>query len=243
MMLTVIFDNYPYDSRLQTSWGFAAWLEFGERTILFDTGNHGPILLQNMAVLALDPQTVDFVVLSHNHGDHTGGLAAVLAANPQITVYTPQAFSARLKEQVRAAGATLVEVSHPVQILPGLYSTGQMGTGPVEQALVAKTEKGLIVVCGCAHPGVDEMVARAKKVGQGDIALVVGGFHVGGIGPWRIRKILFQFRNLGVRQVAPCHCTGHRAREMFSRAYGEDFYASGVGWKWTDLAGSTRFSA
>jgi 7,8-dihydropterin-6-yl-methyl-4-(beta-D-ribofuranosyl)aminobenzene 5'-phosphate synthase len=243
MRLSVIFDNYPYDSRLQTSWGFAAWLEYGGRTILFDTGSHRSVLLHNMAALALDPLMVDSIVLSHNHGDHTGGLAAVLAPNPHITVYAPQALSARLKGEVRATGASLVEVSHPVQILPGLQTTGQMGTGPFEQALVARTEKGLVVVCGCAHPGVHRMVARAKTVGRGDIALVAGGFDLFGAGPWRIRRTLFAFRRLGVRQVAPCHCTGDHAREIFFRAYGEDFYASGAGWQWPDLAGSTSFNA
>jgi 7,8-dihydropterin-6-yl-methyl-4-(beta-D-ribofuranosyl)aminobenzene 5'-phosphate synthase len=243
MRLSVIFDNYPYDSRLQTSWGFAAWLEYDGRTILFDTGGDGSVLLHNMEALALEPQTVDMVVLSHSHGDHTGGLAAVLAPNPQITVYAPQAFSARFKRQVRATGATLVEVRNPVQLLPGLHSTGQMGTGLVEQALVASTEQGLVVITGCAHPGVDQMVARAKQVGRGEVFLVVGGFHLGGASPGRIQQILSKFRHLGVRQVAPCHCTGDHARDLFFRAYGEDFYASGAGWQWPDLAGSTSFNA
>jgi 7,8-dihydropterin-6-yl-methyl-4-(beta-D-ribofuranosyl)aminobenzene 5'-phosphate synthase len=243
MIASVIFDNNLLDPRLQTGWGFAAWLEYGERTILFDTGGNGSVLLRNMAALALEPQTVDMVVLSHNHGDHTGGLSAVLAANPKLTVCVPQAFPAGFKRQVRATGATLVEVGNPVQLLPGLHSTGQMGTGPVEQALVARTEQGLVVVTGCAHPGVDRMVARAKQVGRGDVFLVVGGFHLGGASPGRIQQILSEFRHLGVRQVAPCHCTGDRAREIFSRSYGKDFLASGVGWHLPDLQESTRFSA
>jgi 7,8-dihydropterin-6-yl-methyl-4-(beta-D-ribofuranosyl)aminobenzene 5'-phosphate synthase len=141
MIVTVIFDNNPFDPRLQTSWGFAACLEYGERTILFDTGGDGSVLLHNLAALALEPQTVDMVVLSHRHGDHTGGLSAVLAANPRLTVCVPQAFSARFKRQVRATGATLVKVRNPEQLLHGLHSTDQMGTGPVEQALVARQGK------------------------------------------------------------------------------------------------------
>jgi 7,8-dihydropterin-6-yl-methyl-4-(beta-D-ribofuranosyl)aminobenzene 5'-phosphate synthase len=243
MTSSVIFDNYPCDPRLQTGWGFAAWLEYGERTILFDTGSNGSVLLRNMAALALEPQTIDTVVLSHNHVDHTGGLSAVLAANPKLTVYAPQAFPDGFKRQVRATGATLVEVSSPVKILPGLHSTGQMGTGPVEQALVARTEQGLVIVTGCAHPGVERIVARAKQVDRGDVALVLGGFHLGGASPRRIQQIMSEFQRLGVRKVAPCHCTGDRARGMFLQAYGDDFFASGVGWQLPDLAQSTRFSA
>jgi metal-dependent hydrolase (beta-lactamase superfamily II) len=180
MILTVVFDNNPYDSRLQTGWGFAAWLECSGQTVLFDTGADGVVLLDNMAALGLDFKAIGIVVLSHIHGDHTGGLAAVLAANPQVTVYLPKVFPTGFKEQVRAAGVALVELDAPIEILPGLWSAGQMATGIVEQALVARTEKGLVVVTGCAHPGVDEMVARAKQVGRDEIALVIGGFHLSG---------------------------------------------------------------
>lgn len=232
MTLTVVFDNNPFDPRLQAAWGFAAWLEYGDRTVLFDTGGSGALLLSNMAALGLDPRTIEIVVISHIHGDHTGGLGDLLVVNPDVDVYVPQAFPARFKDQVRSGGATVVEVSGPVEILPGLWSTGQMGTGLVEQGLVARTEEGLVVVTGCAHPGVDKMVARAKEAGRDEIALVVGGFHLGGASHRRIENIISEFQRLGVQTVAPCHCTGDKAREMFRQAYGEGFFSSGVGWQW-----------
>lgn len=232
MALTVVFDNNPFDPRLRTSWGFAAWLVYGDRTVLFDTGGDGSLLLRNMAVLDLDPQTIDIVVLSHTHGDHTGGLGVLLAVNPAVAVYVPQVFPARFKDQVRSSGATVLEVSGPTEFLPGLWSTGQTGTGLVEQALVARTEKRLVVVTGCAHPGVDKMVARARQVARDEIALVVGGFHLGGASRRRIESIISEFQRLGVQKVAPCHCTGDKARQIFRQAYGEDFFASGVGWQW-----------
>ena len=232
MVVTVVFDNNPFDPRLRTSWGFAAWLEYGDQTILFDTGGDGKLLLHNMAMLELDPQTIDIVILSHSHGDHTGGLGAVLAANPQLTVFVPKAFPTRFKNQVRATGASTVEVGDSVKILPGLWSTGQMGTSLFEQALVARTEQGLVIVTGCAHPGVDRMVAQAMRGGQDEILLVVGGFHLGGASRRQMGKIISEFQRLGVRQVAPCHCTGDRARQTLRQAFGEDFLASGVGWQW-----------
>jgi 7,8-dihydropterin-6-yl-methyl-4-(beta-D-ribofuranosyl)aminobenzene 5'-phosphate synthase len=244
MTLTVVFDNNPHDPRLRTGWGFAAWIEYGDHTVLFDTGADGTVLLDNMAALGLDPGAIDLVVLSHEHGDHTGGLAGLLALNREactergecISVYLPRAFPGRFKEQVRATGATVVEVTGPTEILPGLWSTGQMGTGLVEQALVARTEKGLVVVTGCAHPGVDQMVARAAEIVGGEIALVVGGFHLGGASPARVEGIVGEFRRLGVQQVAPCHCTGDQARELFRQAYGQAYHACGVGWQWPGQA-------
>jgi hypothetical protein len=201
--ITVVFDNNPFDPRLRTSWGFAAWLEYGDRTVLFDTGGDGSLLLRNMAVLDLDPQTVDIVVLSHIHGDHTGGLGGLLAVNPAVAVYVPQVFPARFKDQVRSSGATALEVSGPIEILPGLWSTGQMGTGLIEQALVARTEKGLVIVTGCAHPGVDRMVARAKKVAQDEIALV------GSDGSGRVKA---QSRGPPARTPGPRSHGGHHTK-------------------------------
>jgi 7,8-dihydropterin-6-yl-methyl-4-(beta-D-ribofuranosyl)aminobenzene 5'-phosphate synthase len=232
MELTVVFDNNLFDGRLQAAWGFAAWLECGERTVLFDTGGDGSLLLRNMAGLDRDPQTIDIIVLSHIHSDHTGGLEAVLAVKPDVAVYVPRAFPATLKHQVRSSGAIVVEVDGPVEILPDLWSTGQMGTSPIEQALVATTEQGLVVVTGCAHPGVDQMTARARDVGRRDIALVVGGFHLGAASRRRIEHILSEFQRLGVQAVAPCHCTGRKASQMLRQAYGGAFSASGVGWRW-----------
>jgi 7,8-dihydropterin-6-yl-methyl-4-(beta-D-ribofuranosyl)aminobenzene 5'-phosphate synthase len=232
MILTVVFDNNPYKPRLRSGWGFAAWLEHGDQTVLFDTGANGAVLLDNMDALGLDPAVLDIVVLSHIHGDHTGGLASLLAANPQLTLFLPRAFPSRAKRQVRAAGAAVVEVDAPREILPGLWSTGQMGSGLVEQALVARTGKGLMVVTGCAHPGVDDMVARARQVGGGEVALVVGGFHLSGASRTRIKEIIGEFRRLGVQQVAPCHCTGDQARKLLSESYVEAFHACGVGWQW-----------
>ena len=122
MSLTVVFDNNASDPRLRTAWGFAAWLEYGGRTVLFDTGAEAGILLGNMAALGLDPKSVEIVVLSHIHGDHVGGLARLLSVNPEVTVYLPGSFPARFKDHVRAAGATVVEGTDPAELLPGLWS-------------------------------------------------------------------------------------------------------------------------
>lgn len=242
MILTIVFENNAlaspgagaYDPPLQTGWGFAAWLEYGDQTVLFDTGADGKVLLDNMAALELDPRAIETVVLSHIHGDHTGGLARLLEVNPGVAVYLPQAFPAQFKKQVSDAGATVVEVTDPQEIVPGLWSTGQMGTNLIEQALVIRTEQGLVVVNGCAHPGVDKMVARAAEIGQERIALILGGFHLGKASRGRVEEIIGEFRRLGVQKVGPCHCTGDQARELFRQAYGTDFYACGVGWSWSD---------
>ena len=238
---TIVYDNNApaeaqgYDPALQTAWGFACLVETGEATILFDTGGDGSTLLGNMATMGLDPRAIDVVVLSHAHGDHTGGLAGLLDTGARPTVYVPAAFPASFKDGVRARTG-LVEVTGPMEILPrmsfirSVYTTGEVGSGIVEQALVVETGEGLVVVTGCAHPGVVEMVRRAKESVGGEVYLVMGGFHLGSASRRQVEGIIADFRALGVQRVAPCHCTGDAARRMFADAFGENYSPAGVGW-------------
>jgi 7,8-dihydropterin-6-yl-methyl-4-(beta-D-ribofuranosyl)aminobenzene 5'-phosphate synthase len=226
---TVVYDNNAYDRTLHTAWGFACWVEAGETTVLFDTGRDGATLLSNMAELDLDPRAIDAVVLSHIHGDHTGGLASLLDTGIRPTVYVPAAFPAPFKADVRAR-TDLKQVTGSMEILPGVSTTGPVGSDIVEQALVVETGAGLVIVTGCAHPGIVEMVRRAKAVTAGEVALVLGGFHLGNTSRREIEGIIAALRRLGVQQVAPCHCTGDRARRMFVDAYGTNCTWPGVGW-------------
>jgi 7,8-dihydropterin-6-yl-methyl-4-(beta-D-ribofuranosyl)aminobenzene 5'-phosphate synthase len=225
---TILYDNNVCDPALRTDWGFACMVETGEATVLFDTGGNGTILIGNMAALGFDPQAIDGIVLSHVHGDHTGGLAALLDAGVRPIVYVPAAFPASFKADVRAR-TELVEVTDAVEILPGIYTTGEVGSSIVEQALVVETGEGLVVVTGCAHPGVVEMVRRSKEVTEGKVELVMGGFHLGDASRSRVETIIADLRRLGVQRVAPCHCTGDLARQMFADAFGSDCTLAGVG--------------
>jgi 7,8-dihydropterin-6-yl-methyl-4-(beta-D-ribofuranosyl)aminobenzene 5'-phosphate synthase len=225
---TIVYDNNAYNPALRTDWGFACLVETPGTTVLFDTGADGRTLLGNMAALGLDLEAIDAIVLSHIHGDHTGGLTALLDTGIRPTVYVPATFPVSFKDGVRAR-TSLVEVQGPVEICPGIHTTGEMGSSMVEQALVVATGDGLVVVTGCAHPGIVEMVRRAREVVEGDVALVVGGFHLGQASRSRIDDIIAEFRRLGVWRTAPCHCTGDQARRMFADAFGTDFILTGVG--------------
>jgi len=227
--ITVVFDNRAVRPGLQTAWGFSSVVQQGESTVLFDTGSDGSMLLANMASLGFAPADLDAIVLSHEHADHTAGLDALLRQNADVTVYLPQAFTQEAKDLVRGRGAELVEVSGPLQIAPGLWSTGPLGRAIVEQALVVQAESGVALITGCAHPGIVEMVQRAKEVGSGEIDLVLGGFHLGGASSQALQEIVTSFRDLGVSQVAPCHCTGEQAMARFAAEYGEHYTPCGVG--------------
>ncbi|MCD6287162.1 MAG: MBL fold metallo-hydrolase, partial [Anaerolineae bacterium] len=208
--LTIVYDNNAYDPNLRTAWGFACLVETEDANVLFDTGGDGPTLLGNMDALGIDPHDIDAIVRSHIHGDHTGGLLALLDRGITPTVFTPAAFPQEFKDAVRAR-TDLVEVTGPAELLPGIWATGELGSNIIEEALAVESDAGLIVITGCAHPGVVELVRQAKAVLGQSVVLVTGGFHLGSASQIRIAGIVDAFRELGVQRVAPCHCTGDRA--------------------------------
>jgi 7,8-dihydropterin-6-yl-methyl-4-(beta-D-ribofuranosyl)aminobenzene 5'-phosphate synthase len=227
--VTVVYDNNPCLEGLETAWGFSCVVRGLEKTVLFDTGGDGARLLRNMERLGIDPGEVDIVVLSHIHGDHTGGLHAFLEKNPNVTVYVPESFPERFKKEAEGYGAVVLDVKKPVNIFENVYSTGEMGDGIKEQALVVGTDRGLVVITGCAHPGIVEIIETAKSMLNDDVLLAIGGYHLGGKSREALRGIVSDFRRLGVRYVGPCHCTGGTAMQLFEEEYKDNFIRVGVG--------------
>ena len=227
--ITIVNDINTFNSRLKPSQGFSCVLNFLQKKILFDTGGDGATLLGNMAEMGIDPKEIDLVILSHNHPDHVGGLRGFLERNVEGTIYMPGSFAKKAEEIARLAGAKWVEINEPREISPNLFTTGILGREIREQSLVLKTPNGLVVITGCAHPGLITVLQRAKEIGHDEVYLLLGGFHLGGHSASSIESIIQEIRAFGVRKVAPCHCSGVLARELFRQHYGQDFIDVGVG--------------
>ncbi len=88
--ITVLYDAFGPPSAMQKDWGYSALVEYGGKRILFDTGNNPDILAQNAKAKNIDLTKLDFVVMSHRHGDHMGGLTYVLRVNPSVKIYAPK---------------------------------------------------------------------------------------------------------------------------------------------------------
>jgi hypothetical protein len=143
LKITVVYDNNSFDTRLKAAWGFSALVEYHDQTLLFDTGGDGRILLENMRVLGIDPARIQSIVLSHAHGDHTGGLSALLEDGNQPPVYLAPSFADTYKRQLGLV--TQVSEVTPGQVIAnGILTTGEIGGNIPEQALMIQTGKGLV---------------------------------------------------------------------------------------------------
>ena len=229
--LSVVYDNNPYDEKLRTDWGFSCLVEGLDRTILFDSGADGQILLSNMGKLGIQPAAVDIVILSHAHRDHTGGLDHLLAMNPAVEVWLPQFFSEDFKDRVQKKAGRVIEVTTSRKICEGGFTSGVIEGWIKEQSLVLDTAKGLVLLTGCAHPRIVHIIARVRETFRNEIFMVLGGFHLAGFEKKEIKKIIRHFRDSGVRKVGPAHCSGDEARALFSEEYADDFLLIGAGKK------------
>ncbi|MHC4132508.1 MAG: MBL fold metallo-hydrolase [Planctomycetota bacterium] len=231
LAITIVFDNHSFKEGLDTAWGFSALITGAQKSILFDTGPDGEMLLRNMEKLGIDPMSIDTVVLSHKHPDHTGGLVDFLIKNRKAKVYVLNASGENLKNRVRACGAEVIALTEPVEICGGIYSTGQMGRLIKEQVLIINTNKGAVVIAGCSHPGILTIIQHAREIIEKEILLVLGGFHLEWITAGKVQKIITDFKQMQVKNIAPAHCTGKKAKSLLKDYYKENYIDIGVGSK------------
>jgi len=228
--ITIIYDNNPLLKGLQTDWGFACLIEVGKIKLLFDTGDNGNILLSNMAKLNIDPNSIDFIFLSHFHHDHTGGLSEFLKRNSNVTIYYPKSFPNHLIEEIKKSGATQVPVSSFQELQTNIFSLGEFNGVIPEQSLAIRTPKGIIVITGCAHPGIINILEKAKdSFNDNIIYLALGGFHLHRKNEDDISATINKMLKMKILNVAPTHCSGNTARKMFKEIFDNNYIETGAG--------------
>ena len=233
--ITVLYDNYKLAQECQTDWGFSCMITGTAKTILFDAGTYGNILLANMDTLHVDACDVEVMVISHNHADHTGkwqtagGVLSFLTRNSDVLMYLPPSVSAGTIQIVEAKGARRQIVNESMAICEQVHLTGPMTGIAVEQSMVLDTPKGLVVLTGCAHPGIIPIITKAKQMLNKNVYLVMGGFHLLDFSDAQVQGVIQQFRQLGGQKVDASHCTGDRAIALFKQAHGVDFVPVGLG--------------
>jgi len=226
--VTILYDNLWHDDRLEIDWGFSALIEMGDRTVLLDTGTDGDRFMRHLRILGKDPGEIDALVISHAHGDHTGGMEALFATGARPTTYLLGAFPEEFRRQTRAI-TTVIEAEPGDEIVQGVFTTGLVGDAIPEQAVAIRTGEGLVVITGCAHPGVVTMTRRVRELSDEPIHLVMGGYHLIGASGDQLGAAVESMQELGVEKVGVTHCSGVRAIYAFSMGYGENFVPLGVG--------------
>ena len=269
-------DSVPYESPLLGQHGVSYWLEAeGNEVamrILVDVGQNPDALLYNVGKLGIPLDRTDAVVLTHCHYDHTQGLAQVLKAigkKDLPVVFHPSLFRLNFvtapffrhvgvmqgdfAEDLIAAGARLVPVSSPLQLMPGLSTTGEVprvtdfeevgialstldengdvipDNMPDDLSLAARVRgKGLVIVTGCSHAGIINILRHSASDGE-HIQGVIGGLHLVEASEERIAKTVAALASLSPSLVAAGHCTGFRAQAALYAKFGQRFSTMGSG--------------
>jgi len=214
----IVFDGRKKEPRLRTGWGFSAYVETPKRKILFDTGAGIDPLLHNAKALNVPLDYLDWVILSHRHPDHTGGLGALPRRIPVV-----------VPGKGGVGGGHRVVENLGVQDLGGRAQVVLVSGMLPEQFLIAPGDELVLILCGCAHPGVARMVEMATQRIPDRKYLLVGGFHLAGAPEDALIALTKRLKELNVVKVAPCHCSGQEAREIFSKVFKKDYIDAAAG--------------
>ena len=240
--------------------GLSFLIEAEGKRLLFDTGQSETILLHNLALLDVDPATIDAIAISHAHYDHTGGLSALMAqVRPEVPIYAnPDLFRERfsrkkgkLKEiglgqsREELAGRLALRLSTaPQEILPGLWTTGEIHERPEvegksdkhfmregetlvvdayrdDMALVLEVKDGLVLLCGCCHAGLLNTVAHVARTFEQPITVIAGGLHLTSATTEELQHIGDVLAEMpALQRVYPNHCTGEAALVALTQILG-----------------------
>lgn len=194
-----------------------------------DTSGSHKTLFTNAERMGIDFREILAVFISHWHGDHCGALTELMPIlKHPIPIYIPSENpSAELK--IKELGGIPELGTNPLRITQGCMSTGRLGGGIAEHSVIINIkDKGLIVITGCAHPGLIEIVETSRQVsGVSRVYAVMGGFHVSR--EKEVKPILEYLQRLEVSLVSPCHCTGAKAKELFRHAMSDEYVENGSG--------------
>lgn len=225
MQIKVIAVGSTKWERFIRRWGVSFLI--GE-DVLFDTFGDRGVFLNSMRRFHVDASKIKHIILSHDEWDHISGLWYTINKYKNINVYICPNFQLEIKERIRSFGVNVVEVDRLLKIKDGIYTTGQLygeskGKNVYEQTLIVKSPNGLIIITGCAHPGIINIVDNIKRQFNENIYLVLGGLHLKDNTEGQINSVIAKLILSGISKIAPCHCTGRLATRLINKEYKDNF--------------------
>ncbi len=245
--------NFPY---MHKDFGFSVYIKYKGYEILFDTGSKPGILEWNSEVCEVNLKNIDYVFISHNHWDHIGGSIyfidkniktnLVICENTDIyrdlkrksIVYSsyflktlPSFEEAKKTFNVyyssKEEDKKKIERDIPFLNILGPYNI-PFNYPTKEQAILLNTHLGLILLVGCSHFGIENLVKKVVELYKKDIYYLLGGFHLYQTPIKEVEKIANTLKEY-VEFISPTHCTGEEAEKVFEKIFKDRFIKSKVG--------------
>jgi 7,8-dihydropterin-6-yl-methyl-4-(beta-D-ribofuranosyl)aminobenzene 5'-phosphate synthase len=264
LRITTLNDNTVAMGNFIAEWGLSLLVETDKHKILLDTGMD-TAAVHNAEVLGIDLSQVDKIVLSHGHGDHTGGLRNVLRkmkkeieiiAHPDVwqDKYDKREGKTERfigipfqRQELENLGARFLLSREPVKITDAIMTTGEVPMtndfesidkfifvkeNPIwrpdlvmdDRALIIKTERGLVILPGCAHRGIINTIQHAQQItGVAEIYAVIGGSHLIGASEDRLWRTIAALKDLNIQKLGLSHCTDLPVISLLAQGFGENF--------------------
>jgi 7,8-dihydropterin-6-yl-methyl-4-(beta-D-ribofuranosyl)aminobenzene 5'-phosphate synthase len=252
MKINVLTDNHALRN-FDAEWGLSMFIEFEGKTILMDYGN-SDLFIRNGEKLGLDVLDADYFVLSHGHWDHGNGLkylpSCSLICHPGSFInryrgktylglpYTLEEAQEKYNLVMREGPLEIFKNAYFIGGIPRLVEFESKGTDQVledgsldlvedDSGIVFKTEKGIVVISGCAHAGICNTIEYAKKITNTDkVYAVIGGFHLKGND--EVTNMTIEYlKSLNIEYISTSHCTRFPALVQFANEFGSKPFESG----------------
>ncbi|WP_432404330.1 MBL fold metallo-hydrolase [Wukongibacter sp. M2B1] len=256
----ILSNNYASREELLTEHGLSVLVETDDKNILFDTGE-SDAFLHNSEKMGYDIHSVDYIVLSHGHYDHTTGLSHIDFGDSSASLCIhPYALKEKykivnneikyigipwrledidIKEERIIFNSKLKYLTENIIIISEIPRITNFEEIPKhfkvkekdglkddtfldEQMLVIKTEKGIVILLGCSHPGVINCIKYAIQVtGENKVRAVIGGMHLKDASTSQLNRTIESLKDMEIERVFPLHCTGTKSMMEMKRALKE----------------------
>lgn len=231
--LTTIYDNYECCSGFKTDWGYGCIVDHPSARICYDTGTEPEILEANLKIASISPDSIDIIVISHKHDDHKGAAPWLAKKNPNAKIYIPKTWNNAIESKFSKETSNVHVLESNFLTPEGFYIIVTENLWIRELTLAIKTSEGALVITGCSHTGIDHIAQKVQETTNSQIKIIFGGFHLLNSSKRSILNIIKELKDMNLKSIAPCHCTGDQAMQIIKEEFGANFLYNGVGANFT----------